>query len=383
MGMLPYFPGNRRAADSVQASRLPAPVARGWRSIAIHLPPPNFIILHYAYFIGVCLVSSVIFWGSSTPARSVSYTDSLFLVVSAMTLAGLNTVNLSQINTFQQFMLFLLIMLGSAILVSIVVVHIRRKAFERRFTYVLEQKRGRSNFMRRMSFSRSRTREAPGENAAAIRGTAMAPEEGSNEKENGISASGDGPVDLHTFVASENSETAKKGEDESVAAPSSTEKSTTRELADAQPLSVDTGVFRRITFASTTSPTRQRHHSPIFSMQGVGARGDLLNHPQRSRSRSNEMPRISEDDQPAGEAEPHSGFAFLSSGFVGRNSQFSNLTLAEREKLGGVEYRAVSILAVVVPVYFVLWQLLGCIGLGAYVANNRLEAAETNGENPW
>jgi hypothetical protein len=63
----------------------------------------------------MCLITSVIFWGSSTPSRSVSYTDSLFFTVSAMTLAGLNTVNLSNLNTFQQSMLFVLTMLGSTV----------------------------------------------------------------------------------------------------------------------------------------------------------------------------------------------------------------------------------------------------------------------------
>ena len=83
-------------------------MSRAWRSVAYHLPPLNFITLHYGYFIGCSLLFSVIFWGSSRPSRSVSYTDSLFLVVSAMTLAGLNTINLSTINTFQQILLFLL-----------------------------------------------------------------------------------------------------------------------------------------------------------------------------------------------------------------------------------------------------------------------------------
>ena len=146
---------------------------------------------------------------------------------------------------------------------------------------------------------------------------------------------------------------------------------------------VDTGVSRRITFASSTSPNRQRIHSSIFSMQGVGARGDILNHPKRSLSGLHDLPSISEHEPVGHFAQPQSAFGFLSSVLVGRNSQFSGLTLAEREKLGGVEYKAVTILAWVVPLYFVLWQLLGCIGLGAYVANNRPQAAAANGENPW
>ena len=75
--------------------------------------------------------------------------------------------------------------------------------------------------------------------------------------------------------------------------------------------------------------------------------------------------------------------AALSEGFVGRNSQFSNLSLAERERIGGVEYRAVTYLAVIVPLYFVMWQFLGCIGLGAYVASKRTSETKANAENPW
>ncbi|KAJ4114837.1 hypothetical protein BFJ63_vAg17959 [Fusarium oxysporum f. sp. narcissi] len=65
-------------------------------SVRKYLPPLNFITIHYAYFIVVCLISSVIFWQSSDPASPVSYTDSLFLVVSAMTEAGLNTDNIAR-----------------------------------------------------------------------------------------------------------------------------------------------------------------------------------------------------------------------------------------------------------------------------------------------
>src|SRR4051812_14114179 len=88
---------------------------RNLEAVQAHLPRVRFLTLHYAYFIVVCLISSVIFWVSSTPFRSVSYVDSLFFTVSAMTLAGLNTVNLSTLNTFQQTLLFVLIMLGSAV----------------------------------------------------------------------------------------------------------------------------------------------------------------------------------------------------------------------------------------------------------------------------
>jgi hypothetical protein len=66
-----------------------------------------------------------------------------------------------------------------------------------------------------------------------------------------------------------------------------------------------------------------------------------------------------------------------------RNSTFHNLTEAERLKLGGAEYRAVCLLAVIVPIYFFLWQLLGGLGVGAYLARNKAAETESNGLNPW
>jgi len=80
------------------------------------LPPLNFITVHYTYFLAVCMVTSLIFYGLSDPRYSIGYTDSLFLVVSAMTEAGLNTVNLSQMTTGQQFLLWFLIMIVSSFL---------------------------------------------------------------------------------------------------------------------------------------------------------------------------------------------------------------------------------------------------------------------------
>lgn len=63
------------------------------------LPPFNFLTLHYVYFIVTGLVSSVIFYLTSTPWRSVAYVDAIFLCVSAMTGAGLNTVGTSCVLT--------------------------------------------------------------------------------------------------------------------------------------------------------------------------------------------------------------------------------------------------------------------------------------------
>lgn len=108
-----------------------------------HLPRPTFLLLHWAYIITTCMVSSIIFWNLSTPHGYVSYVDSLFLIVAAMTQAGLNTLNLSSLNTFQQCIIFVHIILGNPIFVSAFVVHVRKHAFHTRFRKVAEDKQSK------------------------------------------------------------------------------------------------------------------------------------------------------------------------------------------------------------------------------------------------
>jgi hypothetical protein len=64
------------------------------QAIKAVLPPLNFLTVHYVYFIATSIIASVIFYLTATPWRSVAYIDSLFLCVSAMTGAGLNTVRI-------------------------------------------------------------------------------------------------------------------------------------------------------------------------------------------------------------------------------------------------------------------------------------------------
>ena len=362
--------------------RLPLPLARAARSIRAHSPPLNFITLHYAYFLGVCLVSSVIFWGSSTPARSVSYTDSLFLTVSAMTLAGLNTVNLSELNTFQQFILFLLIMLGSAILVSSVVVHVRRKAFERKFQAIADQKHKHrssgSGKDRRLSstitMSETPSRFRTDMDGVQGRGENLRQEHLVEEMTANSNADDAGQQSSMVDHGLSTCDTATCRQGSLDLSPDMVGNG---DHGNESPSSLQDGHMRRtIRFAShtspATSPLRARPHSRVFSMQGVGARGDLLNHPRRASISLSPLPMATSEEK-----------SLPSAAFIGRNSQFYSLTLAEREHLGGVEYRAITLLAIIVPVYFFLWQLLGSLGIGAYVANNRASTTLQNGINPW
>ncbi|KAJ1325332.1 Trk/Ktr/HKT type cation transporter [Microdochium nivale] len=123
--------------------RLRAGLGSGLSGLAALCPPLNFITIHYAYFVVTPLVTSLVFWVASRPAYTISYVDSLFLVTSAMTEAGLNTVNLSQMTTFQQMLLAFLIVIGGQIWVSIWTVRVRKHAFERRFKEIVRRERQR------------------------------------------------------------------------------------------------------------------------------------------------------------------------------------------------------------------------------------------------
>ena len=363
--------------------RAPISFARIRVFLRAHPPKADFITLHYAYFIITCLVFSVIFWGSATPARSVSYTDSLFLTVSAMTLAGLNTINLSTINTFQQVMLFLLIMLGSAILVSSAVVHVRRKAFERKFTAVIEEERQRrkaqkaSTQERGFPFALSRRRSVANSESevdkAIHRGMVAHARKLSLDLENGgtIKSQDRPSLDEQDNLPSN----LRKHDVHHIQASNDSSGLTSNGHSD---FPGGRQVNSRISFSSPLSPLRTRHHTQVFSRHGGEIRREIFNPPQESmaRMRLNTMKEKGKVGQDATSN-------FESGGLIGRNSQFHNLTLNERERLGGVEYRAIKLLERIVPLYFLLWQLLGSLGLGAYVAKNRPDTALENGLNPW
>ncbi len=85
-----------KASNKQKSTNAMTKIGALWKARVLpHFEAVSFITLHYAYFISTCMLTAIVFWGSSTPAQSVRFIDSVFLVTSAMTEAGLNTVNLS------------------------------------------------------------------------------------------------------------------------------------------------------------------------------------------------------------------------------------------------------------------------------------------------
>ncbi|KAG7091120.1 hypothetical protein E1B28_010174 [Marasmius oreades] len=105
-----------------------------WRSVRKHL---NFYRVHILFFTFTPLIFSGIFYASNGQ-NHISYVDSLFNCVSAMTVCGLATVDLSSLTPWQQVILFIQMCLGSPVLVSWVMVYIRKFYFEKKFEHIIE-----------------------------------------------------------------------------------------------------------------------------------------------------------------------------------------------------------------------------------------------------
>lgn len=350
------------------------------RELRAFLPTLNYITIHYAYFIVVILVTSAIFWGSSEPAYSISYVDSLFLTVSAMTEAGLNTVNLSQMTTWQQVLLWLLILLGGAVWVSIWTVVFRLHAVEKHFEKIVKAEREkRAGAVRRprsslglgAPASRTPTMERPAA-ASSAPPAASAGEATKPDSRDGAAGR------TRTTPPEQQQPGARRLASATDVASASDEQA--GEVQD--PRHASTPPRSRIAFADGPSALLRNNKNAGTTTASIYGANDTTQARRRHVDAGGSHARRGSSSSSGG-AEAVRVHDILTNKTVGRNAQFHDLTSEEREHLGGCEYRALRILAVVVPLYFTCWQVLGCVALGAWIARNKPEVATSNGLDPW
>ncbi|KAH0564947.1 hypothetical protein GP486_001667 [Trichoglossum hirsutum] len=297
-----------------------------------------------------------------------------------MTLAGLNTVNLSTLNTFQQFLLFMLIILGSTILVSSAVVHIRRKAFEAKFEKIVseERRRERSRSLSftsgRLPFSLSNSRQGTIMKEAETRHTV--PQGPGPFRRVSLSRPRSGPSMAFREQKPPCENPGIESQKDQIIPASTTKDSEARPHID------DNDEVGHIAFSTNTksAPQEPQPGDPLSTQRCTSTPQHVTGDPViANRVRDRKQPGFDEKSR----SNKNTKTALYDSFRIGRNSTFHDLTEAQREKLGGVEYRALIFLSTVVPIYFTLWQLLGCLGIGAYVARNKASVTRENGINPW
>ncbi|KAH9855968.1 cation transport protein-domain-containing protein [Lenzites betulinus] len=97
----------------------------------------NFYRVHILFFTFTPLLFSGLFYAGNGQYH-IDYIDCLYNCVSAMTVCGLATVDLSSLTAFQQALLFIQMCLGSPVVVSWTMVYIRRNFFARKFRRIVE-----------------------------------------------------------------------------------------------------------------------------------------------------------------------------------------------------------------------------------------------------
>ena len=242
-------------------------------------------------------------------------------------------------NSFQQAILFILLILGSAILVSLAVLMLRKRAFEVKLNVVTEERE------------------------ASRRASAVQLEKITLKFSSGAEAS---------------TCNVKSGICQSLPNAASVVEERAAEIRcyDNKLQWIDTDE-EQITVADTLSRSHQ-HHYQAFPMAGIEARPDFDNDPRHTNLYAEDSPRSIFEGVIRGTQK-----FFASKGLISRNSQFHGLTPAERDKLGGVEYKAVSLLSIIVFLYLIMFLGLGIIGIGVWLLATHPEIARENGLSPF
>lgn len=293
-----------------------------------------------------------------------------------MSCRGLNTVNLSTLNTFQQVLLFLLIIIGSAVFVSGFVVLVRKRTFEQRFEHIAAARR-RAGKNRRRSTSLVRQLSKSLTQPSTRDGPQLSAREPGLETEQPSQGRSD---DIIVEMASKESHEKTKGEPTVViGCNSSLPARPTSACPQPSPTGPKEVPFRRDDQDNSPAHIKWNtdidHRAEQYNLS-KGTITDLDANIKKETVGSSHHSHLSHD------AETHLS-TIDPSAHISRNSQFHHLSEKERLALGSTEYKAVQLLSWLVPTYSFLFQVLGCLGLGAYVANNRASVARENGLNPW
>ncbi|GAA5966622.1 hypothetical protein JCM3765_005679 [Sporobolomyces pararoseus] len=299
------------------------------QSTAHHL---NFYRIHFLCFTFIPLIASGIFYASNgpSPQNQIAYIDCLFMSYSAMTACGLATVIFANLTVWQQVILFLLTLFGSLSSVSIIVILVRRHYFRKRFQHLLVHSPA--------------VRER-------VRALSRQPSEDSEQLKNGGSRNS---TIKRKVRFPGNSLSRLQQEQADSRAPQTNATSSRAPEAGTGAIREDLGGFP----------------NPVESVfKWIASRVDSF-----LRRRQNDFPRtstlVSLRSTNRGEG-AHNLERVVSQIAVGRNSRFLNLTTEQAEDLGGVEYRALSLLLKIVVGYWLLLQLIGVTTIAPWMTYSK------------
>ncbi|GAP89604.1 putative potassium transporter TRK-1 [Rosellinia necatrix] len=439
-------------------------------------PHFNFITIHYFWIIGWSIIGSILIY--ATGRGKIAYIDALAFAAGANTQAGLNTIDLNLLNTFQQLVMYFSALLSNPITIHSSVVFLRLYWFEKQFQGIVQEARSR-----RVTISKSRSKARPdaasvelglnGRNIHVVHDTgtsmrmtndamllnqALMNGEKSDPLVNSSSGSEDGSEHKSSneapqtaqaqirFATDPRGSNAIEDDDEPPILPQKRTNAEHIAILEKQrkadksvlripgPRDADMGALpeefeeepeenldaprgrressmerpqathrplphgerqQTITITEPSRPRREDHgaEDAITSTHTAGAltfqeprkEGERLH---RSETRStfqdhiNPLRRIK---TALTQGKDEKSMPYLSwQPTIGRNSQFVDLTEEQREELGGIEYRSLKTLALVLTIYFWGYSIFGIITLVPWIVHNNpyygsiVEAAGVN-----
>ncbi|EEU35272.1 uncharacterized protein NECHADRAFT_54501 [Fusarium vanettenii 77-13-4] len=329
------------------------------------LPPINFLTLHYAYIILMCLLAIPILY----PYGNLKAIDCFFFGASSSTESGLNTVDVKELKTYQQLYIYFVPMLTNLGFVNIIVVVVRLHWFRSHLKRLAPQLHPR----RQPGSSEADPEDIPDTSTIKAPDTAgklpVAVASGNDAGTTGESPSqapvmspdSERPLARTTTITFDTS-TEKHKDDTTLYIPSPQD----RERDDRiKPVSSATSnnegpalrLRRRFSDRDGIQMTAARSMDRVAD---VAASILLLGSETKPRPRP---PTPTPQKPPALNDTP-----FLSrQATIGRNSQFRNLTSDDLEVLGGIEYRSLKLLLKIVIAYFFGMHLFGVICLIGWI----------------
>ncbi|RAL01182.1 putative potassium uptake transporter [Aspergillus ibericus CBS 121593] len=346
-------------------------------------PRVNFIALHYAYIIFLGLLGLVVLY----PYGNLRAIDSYFFGVSSSTESGLNTVDVKDLKLYQQLFIYFVPIASNIAFINILVVVVRLYWFEKRLKEiapgVLDRKNGSFDCRDEYHDEEAHPRVMSGPFTSG-NGQAKSTEmEDVDDNERSVSLKighlvPDGPRN-NGNECSENDGSKSNNlnfprsisfadPNKALYIPSPWERDRGVPIAEVQRgpsrdgiEDVDEDVETNHGDSGDTnqlsrkiSGTSGRPFERVASTLFVFGR-----HPSRARE-----PSL----RPAISLSKDANLPELSAqATLGRNSQFYNLTAADRERLGGIEYRSLKLLLKIVIGYLAGLHVIGMVCLVAWI----------------
>ncbi|KAL6357043.1 hypothetical protein LRP88_10660 [Fusarium phalaenopsidis] len=329
------------------------------------MPPINFLTLHYAYIILMCLLAIPILY----PYGNLTAIDCFFFGSSSSTESGLNTVDVKELKTYQQLYIYFVPMLTNLGFVNIIVVIVRLHWFRshlKRLAPQLHPRRQRGGSEADPEdIPDTSTIEAPDTAGRLPAAVASGNDAGTTSKNPSqapvINPDSARPIARTTTISFDPS-TEKHKDDTTLYIPSPRDRERDDHIKPVSSSTSNNGgpslrLRRRLSDRDGLQITAARSMDRVAD---VAASILLLGSETKPRPRP---PTPAPQKQPALNDTP-----FLSrQATIGRNSQFRNLTSHDLEVLGGIEYRSLKLLLKIATAYFFGMHLFGVICLVGWI----------------